>query len=108
MRRKVSHHALSIYFRQGEFELFQEAFQNSNYQKRNDFARKLLTGKPVRVIYRNRSLDDLVEMGVGLRKDLKRVLSGEMLNDSEKDELKKRVISIEENLIKLIEVCKQI
>ena len=108
MKRKVVERKLTIDLWQGEYELFRKAFENSACRKQNDFARKLLTGKPVTVKYRNRSLDDFIEMGVGLRKDLRRLLSGETLSMAEKTEIRQRVITIEENLIKLVELCKHI
>jgi hypothetical protein len=57
------------------------------------------------MVYRNRSLDDLIEMGVGLRKDLRLLLSREVLSAAEKEELNKKVISIQERLIQLVDIC---
>ena len=98
---------IAIYMCKEEYEAFHEGFKNSLYRRRNDYARKLLLGKPVVMIYRNRSLDDFIDMGSGLRKELRRYLSTGTSSAQEKEELNKKIISIEENLIKLVELCKQ-
>ena len=95
------------YLRDDEYQQFMAAFEKSLYRKISAYSRNLLLGKPVKVIHRNRSLDDFIEMGVGLRKDLRRVLSMEIFSSTELQELKSKIISIEEQLIKLVEICKQ-
>lgn len=89
----------------GEYESFLEGFRCTLYKKKSHYARRLLLGEPVTVIYRNHSLDDLIEMAVGLRKDLRLLLSKEILSAGEKEALTKRVQSIEERLIQLIDIC---
>jgi hypothetical protein len=89
-----------------DYETFMEGFKNTLYKKKSHYARKLLLGQSVTVTYRNRSLDDLIEMGVGLRKDLRLLLSTGILSPAEKEELSKRIASIEQHLIQFVEACK--
>lgn len=95
----------SVYMDDDQHARFLEGFKNSIYRHKSEYGRKLLLGKPVKVIYRNRSMDDLIEMSVGLRKDVRRLLSGETLDPILKQELLDKITSIEEQLIKLIEIC---
>jgi len=95
---------VNVYMCNADYQAFQRGFKNSLYQKQNEYARKLLLGKPVVTIYRNRSLDDFVEMGSGLKKELRRILS--IADPLEKEKLYTKIALIEENLINLVEICK--
>lgn len=96
---------IKVYVNEEQHSRFLEGFNNSSYRIKSDYGKNLLLGKPVKTICRNRSIDDLVEMGAGLRKDLRRLLAGETFEPSQKEELSARIGSIEEHLIKLIELC---
>lgn len=98
-------HTITVHMKLPEYEAFMEGFRNTLYKIKSDYARKLLLGHPVTVVYRNRSLDDLFEMGVGLREELQRLSSMETFSVSEKEELSKRMVSFQEKLIQLIELC---
>jgi hypothetical protein len=95
----------SVYLNEEQNALFLEGFKRSAYRHKSEYGRKLLLGKPVKTLYRNRSMDDLVEMGVGLRKDVRRLLSGETLEPDLIRELTEKIVSIEEHLIKLVDIC---
>jgi hypothetical protein len=102
--RKYSRH-LNISVREKDSEEFDRAYKNTIYRNKSQYARKLLLGKPVTVICRNRSLDDFIEAAVKIRKDLKTILSMEIFTPVEREELKIRVNQILEQLIKIIEQC---
>ena len=91
--------------RERDSEEFDRAYQNTIYRNKSQYARKLLLGKPVTVICRNRSLDDFIEMAVEIKKDLKTLLTMEVFTSAEKEELKTRVNLIMNELIKIIEQC---
>jgi len=82
-----------------------EAFQATVYRNKTDYARNLVLGKPVRVLYRNRSLDDLIELGVKMRKELRLLLEKDVFTAAEKEELIHKITHIEESLIKIVETC---
>jgi hypothetical protein len=83
------------------------AYKATIYRSRAAYARKLLLGKPVTVITRNRSLDDFIETAVRLRRDLRLLLSKEGFTVTEKELLRQKMSSIEENLIQMVNQCKQ-
>jgi hypothetical protein len=97
---------INVSLKEHEYEKFNQAYYGTNYRSKAAYARKLLLGKPATVLYRNRSLDDFIETAVQLRKDLKLLLSKETFTAQEKTELNRKLLSIEENLIKTIELCK--
>jgi 16S rRNA U1498 N3-methylase RsmE len=98
---------LNILMTKSEQEEFVKAFKCSTCRTMSSYARKLLLGDPVTVMYRNRSLDDFIESAVQLRKELKLVVSKDSLANSEKAELRRKLARIEENLIKIVEQCSQ-
>lgn len=97
---------LKIYLSKEDHQVFQERFKNCIYRSKSEYGRKLLLGKPVVTIYRNRSLDDFIEMGSGLRRELRRLFTVGTISHQEKEDLNKKITSIEENLIKLVDICK--
>ncbi len=98
---------LAITMKKEEYDKFMESYSTTLCRSRSEYARKLLFGKPVKVISRNRSLDDFIEIGVKIRKDLKLLLSKDMFSEAEKQQLKLIVSSIDENLINLVKSCKR-
>lgn len=88
-----------------EYEEFIRSYKSTIYRTRSAYARKLLLAQPVKVLFRNRSMDDLIEFGVGLRKDIRLILARDWLTNSEKDDLRGKMLSIEENLIQLAKQC---
>jgi hypothetical protein len=96
---------LGVYLREEEYQAFLEAFGKSGYRSKTDYARRLVLGKPVKVLARNRSLDDLIELGVKLRKELRLLLTKDMFTPVEKESLIRNIVNIEEHLVKLVESC---
>jgi len=98
---------INISLHQDEYDKFVSSYKNTVYRSKSSYARKLLLGKPVEIKYRNRSLDDFIEWGVKVRKELKLLLAKDSLTVTEKADLQRKVTSIEENLIKLVDLCTQ-
>jgi len=88
-----------------EHDAFIEAYNSTIYRNQSAYARKLLLGKPVKVIFRNRSLDDFIEWGVAFRKDLHLILARNTLTTNEKEDLRHKLAAIEENLIQIVNQC---
>lgn len=61
---------ICIRLTQQEFEKIRKMQQQTTDRMLSDFARKMLLGKPVRVLTRNQSLDLFMEEMVKLRKEL--------------------------------------
>jgi hypothetical protein len=55
---------------QKELTDLQQKWQKTNCRKLSDYIRKIIFGKPIISHYRNRSLDDLMEEAMVLRKEL--------------------------------------
>lgn len=75
---------LGIYLRENEYQTFMEGFKGTPYRSKNAYVRNLVLGKPVKVLCRNRSLDDFIEFGVKIRKDLRLLLEKEGITAAEK------------------------
>ena len=88
-----------------EYEEFELAYKQTIYRSKSEYARKLLLGKPVITIYRNRSLDDFIESSVQIRKDLKKILAMDVFTPAEKEGFNMKVNAVVGNLIKIIEQC---
>src|ERR1700759_2933235 len=89
-----------------ELEILMKAFNATGYRSRSAYVRKLLLKKPAKVNYRNRSLDDFIEIAVKLRKELKLLLEKEAFSEMEKNTLSNIMASIEVNLIQIVNTCK--
>lgn len=107
MKEKQALRQLNISLHQDEYDKFVKAYKNTIHRSKSSYARKLILGKPVTVVYRNRSLDDFIESAVKIRKDLKLLLSKETFTVAEKEELKRKFTIIETNLIKIVDLCSQ-
>jgi len=90
-----------------EYNVFIRAYEATTYRSLSTYGRKLLLGKPVTTIIRNRSLDDFIELAVKIRKELKLLLGKECFSATEKETLREKINLIEENLIKLVAQCSQ-
>lgn len=98
---------INVSLKESEYETFVRAYKATSYRSKAAYARKLLLGKPATVLYRNRSLDDFIEAGVHFRKELKLLLASQSLTKEEKADLQQKIQSIEELLIKIVELCNQ-
>jgi len=102
---KMKRYFVGTQMRPEEYQAFLEGFKHSLCKKKSHYARRLLLGKPVSVIYRNRSLDDFIEMVIGLRKDLRDLRSKENFSASEKEMLNQLILGVQGQLIKFIDIC---
>ncbi len=96
---------LGFYLDEQEHEGFIQAYKNSLCRTKSEYARRLLLGKPVTVVYRNRSLDDFIEEAVRIRKALKAVLAMSAMSQTEKEAFKTGLNEIMLELHKIIEKC---
>jgi hypothetical protein len=73
---------LNLRLNNEEFELFKRQYNRSAFRKMSDYGRAILLGKPVTVFYRDKSMDDILEELVLLRRELHAV--GHNLNQAVK------------------------
>jgi len=100
---RVKH--VCIYFTEEEYKTLIKAVEKTICRNISSYGRKLLLRKPVVTITRNRSIDDFIELGVKLRKELKSLLEKDGLTIIEKETAFAKITLIEENLIKLVDLC---
>jgi hypothetical protein len=63
-------HKILVYFTKVEYDIAIALFRKTTYRTMSEYGRKLFLNKPIRVVFRNASLDDLLEAVSGiLRKD---------------------------------------
>lgn len=105
MRRKVSEKTFQFRLSGKEMEEFNRAFAKTPYRSKSEYSRKMLLGKPVTIFYRNKSLDELIEGVIQLRKDLKRLSLTEAIPADERESLVLNGRQIIDQLIKIIEQC---
>jgi len=107
MKGKNKEKAVICWMTAGDHERFVAGYKNTIYRSMGEYARKLLLGIPPTVVYRNRSLDDLVEIAVLLRRDLVALLSKGSLTVAEKESLTRKITNLEDHFIQLSERCSQ-
>ena len=90
-----------------EYEKLRASYKNTIYRSISEYVRHLLLALPLTVIYRNRSLDDLIETAVLLRRDMRALLLKDSFTDIEKEKLNQKITNLEELIIKTIEQCSQ-
>ena len=61
---------LKVLLTAAEYETFQASFKKTGFRIISDYQRALLLGKPVKLHYRNRSLDDFLDFAGALRVSL--------------------------------------
>jgi len=105
MRRKVSEKMFQFRLSEKEMKEFNRAFAKTPYRSKSEYSRKMLLGKPVTIFYRNKSLDELIEGVIQLRKDLKRLSMTEAIPADERESLVLNGRQIIDQLIKIIEQC---
>ena len=106
-RRKVSEKMFQFRLSEKEMEEFNQAYGKTPYRSKSEYSRKMLLGKPITVYHRNKSLDELIELVIKLRKDLKSLPMAETVTADERERLLLNVHQIIEQLIKIIEQCSQ-
>jgi hypothetical protein len=106
--KKKDTRGMSFRFTEEQFEAFNQARKNTLCRTKSEYAKKLLLGMPVTMIYRNRSLDDFIEASVKIRKELKVVLTMGIFTPEEKDAFQTALNEIINKLIQIIKQCPQI
>ena len=106
-REKVMVKIIGFHVSAKEFEEFTQAYKRTVYRNKSEYARKMLLGKPVTTIFRDRSLDDFIESAVQIRKDLKKVLAMEVFTPAEREDFNMKANQVVDNLIKIVEQCSQ-
>lgn len=97
---------INVSLKEHEYDKFLQAYKATPYRSKAAYARKLLLGKPATILHRNRSLDEFIESAVQLRKELKLLIAKETLTPVEKAEIKQKIDTIEDLLIKIVDLCK--
>jgi hypothetical protein len=106
-RRKVSEKMFQFWLSEKEMEEFNMAYAKTPYRSKGEYSRKMLLGKPITVYHRNKSLDELIELVIKLRKDLKSLPMAATITADEREHLLLNVYQIIEQLIKIIDQCSQ-
>lgn len=73
---------LKVRLKPSEYEQIEKRTQRTTFQTMSEFARAMLTGKPVRVLTRDQSMDEILEELILLRKELNGI--GQNLNQAVK------------------------
>jgi hypothetical protein len=107
MKREKFVKRVICYLNEKEYEEFMQGCNRTLYRSNSEYARKLLLGKPVTTIFRNRSLDDFIESAVHIRKELKEIVAMEVFTPAEREDFHAKVNQVIDRLIKIIEQCSQ-
>jgi hypothetical protein len=107
MKKKANPHIIRVYLTETDYDLCVKGFKSSTCRSMSAYGAKLLLEKPVETKVRNRSIDDLIELGGKLRRDIKDLLAKDSFSLPEKELLRKQLLSFENNLIQLIQLCSQ-
>jgi hypothetical protein len=104
-REKVMVKIIGFHVSAKEFEEFTQAYKQTVYRNKSVYARKMLLGKPVTTIFRDRSLDDFIENSVQIKKELKKILAMEFFTLAEREHLNTKVNQVIDSLIEIVEQC---
>lgn len=97
---------LSIYLSPQECEDLHKRMLATTCRSKSEFVRKVLFKKPVRVLIRNETIDDMIEELVCLRRELTNLLS-KPLTEGERAHLQSIITDIKEKINQLADhVCK--
>jgi hypothetical protein len=107
MEAKRVKRKLGIPMKEEEYQKFIKAYRTTVYRSISAYARRQLLRKPVEIICRNRSLDDFIELGAKIRKDLTQLINGDHFTPAEKAGLLQKMVLIEDQLSKIVELCCQ-
>ena len=61
---------LKVRLKPSEYEAMEKRFKQTTFQSLSEFGRAMLLGKPPTVLYRDRSMDDILEELAQLRREL--------------------------------------
>jgi hypothetical protein len=74
--RKYLTGRVTIQVTEEDLQKLEERLANSTCRTMSEYGRKLLLGKPVTVLYRNRSLDAFIDEAIALRTEMQQVRKG--------------------------------
>lgn len=98
---------LSIYLNPEECEDLHKRMSTTTCRSKSEFARKMLFGKPVRVLVHSESIDSMIEELVCLRKQLAGLVDRGMSKEEEGRGVLQLVMEIKEKINQLADhVCK--
>jgi hypothetical protein len=98
---------LSIYLTPEECEDLHKRMLATTCRSKSEFVRKVLFNKPVRVLIRNESIDDMIEELISLRRELANLLNKSPPTERERLALQSIVAQIKEKINQLADhVCK--
>jgi hypothetical protein len=90
-----------------EYRQLLKDLANTTHRTLSEYARTLVTGKPITVIYRDRSFDDFIEWCIRFKKDLDTILSHDGFTEEEKQWLSQEITTIKETMIKIYDHVRQ-
>src|SRR6187402_932887 len=85
-----------IRLQKSEWEKLDRDVANSTCWTMSMYCRKVLLGKPVVLFHRSKSLDELLEEAIKLRKSLQQLPKGVLAVDSKVEEIKNHISKIYE------------
>jgi hypothetical protein len=98
---------LTIYLNPKECEDLHTRMLVTTCRSKSEYARKMLFGKPVRVLSRNESIDEMIEELVRLRKEMAKLTNHILIPEGERLRLLRVVTEIKETINQLADhVCK--
>ena len=98
---------VGIGLRPKDYEQVQKAFANTTCHTLAEYCRKIILGKPIVVIYRDRSFDDFTEACIQLRKDLEVILAKGVFDESEKQWAHREIEMIKEKCIQIYKYVRE-
>ena len=86
---------MSIHCSKQEYDKISELQKGTICRSLSEYARKMMLGQPVAVIFRNASLDALIDMINEVRNQLERLIEHQSLSISDKAQLKSLVLELQ-------------
>lgn len=90
-----------------QYEQFQRSFAISSDTTIAAYIRKLILGKPVKVLYRDQAFDEFTAAAIRFRKDVSLVLERTEWTEAEKSRLSDQLTHMEQLHIKIHEYVRQ-
>jgi hypothetical protein len=98
---------LSIYLSPAECEDLHKRMLATTSRSKSEYARKVLFGKPLRVLTHNESIDDMIVELVSLRRELAKLVGKGFSSEGERLGMEQMVTEIKEKVNQLADhVCK--
>jgi len=98
---------LFVYLTPEEYEKLTVTAKQTSCGSLSQYGRKVLFGKPITMLYRNRSADDAVEAGIQILNSMKILARHVSFSEEEKAWIKKEITVLEELITKIFDLCLQ-